>query len=174
MSLPTSRNRTYAVLSQVVSGDLNDLQDGIVATSNPSPFIPAASGRRLAGSNIALNASNHAAVTTGNDEAWGVPLSVSPGSIIAAVRTRVAFTLGDAETAKVSLYRFRDATTEEVASVAISANGGTPTDVGDAITPHTVEDGWQYWVVGEVNDIGASTDVVFQGFGYGYQVRAVP
>lgn len=30
MALPTTRNRTYAALSQVVSGDLNDLQDWIV------------------------------------------------------------------------------------------------------------------------------------------------
>lgn len=30
MALPTSRNRTYAALSQLVSGDVNDLQDWIV------------------------------------------------------------------------------------------------------------------------------------------------
>lgn len=34
MALPTSRNRTYAINSQVFSSDLNDLQDKIISLNN--------------------------------------------------------------------------------------------------------------------------------------------
>lgn len=60
MSLPTSRNRTYTPGVQIVSGDLNDLQDGIVALNASrarSIWIPASSMIAATGS-TSLSMSN--------------------------------------------------------------------------------------------------------------------
>ncbi len=77
MALPTSRNRTYAALSQIFSTDLNDIQDRIIAFN---AWLKGITGQALtligaAGNTLTVTGGTgdgHAVVGTANGTGYGV------------------------------------------------------------------------------------------------------
>jgi hypothetical protein len=83
MSLPTSRNTTYAPGSQVKSADMNACQDGIIALAGPRTLmIPAVIGRpSLPGEWPAFGALE-VIDTTATAIAYLIPLLVESGQLV--------------------------------------------------------------------------------------------
>jgi len=88
MTLPISRNTTYAPGSQVRSADLNAIQDQIVALTQPHRrHIPPCSGANSIGSGIFGNAG--AWQSAAGTDLLTVPLMVNEGERITRVDVRL-------------------------------------------------------------------------------------
>lgn len=90
MALPTSRNTTYSASSPVLSADLNDIQDQIIAqyTRNPAEFIlaiPAIMGFALSGTWTSSGGDGLAVTTTGTAVQWGIPIPIREGQTLKSV-----------------------------------------------------------------------------------------
>lgn len=85
MALPSSRNTTYAALSQVKSADLNALQDCIIqgARGDLELLIDVTDGHAASGT--WTQNSNHGVTAGGGGDAWTVGIPVRVGDRIRSV-----------------------------------------------------------------------------------------
>lgn len=135
MSLPVSRNTTYAASSQVKSADLNDVQDQICTLhsrlNDPRTLvIPYAAGMDGFGSGLDPNFLGYIQTTAA--AVWVMPISLDDGRQITAARVRIRS--HNVNTIAATLRHAIDGANTTDAS-ATSATGAGASDVTLTLTP---------------------------------------
>ena len=162
MSLPTSRNRTYATDSPIRSADLNDLQDCIVGVKHKelTLALPFFGGKVASGTPSYSGAGN---VTGINSTVLAVPLPV--GTRI----KQITYTYNRGGSGNVQFDFSRrtgdgvGANFVNVSTSTISSGTGFTTAVHSAIN-HTILAGWSYWIIASSSDAAnvlALADIAF-------------
>jgi hypothetical protein len=146
MSLPLTRNRTYAAGSQVFSADLNAIQDQIIALNTAAHGtrtlgIPS-SGFSIGTNGTTLNfISGLTTITSATDQLYA-PIPLAAGSRILAVRFFVTMSAGTTVNGSVSLSK---RTTVGQTSIAGAATSGTGLQtITLASVNHTLTTGGAY------------------------------
>jgi len=153
MALPDSVNTVYAEGSQVLSDDLNDLQEQIVADHEPK-LIPAINGAAPNGSAATVSSTARYVIAGAAGATWVVSLPVTIGRKIDALRYYFERVSGDQSWS----FRRIDVTdgTEEVLSLhTYNSATGFQSSMSSG-QDHTVEAGFLYqvvWTSGHEDDL---------------------
>jgi hypothetical protein len=169
MSLPTSRNRTYAADSPVRSADLNDLQDCIISSKHTDRTLVFGASAF----NVQTAVANWAAGTVPQrDEGEWSFAAAAAGRIVAPVILPVGTRIRtvtwhfdkNSQAAALTMYlrKRTGTTTTDLTTTADVSSGAAPTSV--AVTPnYTVEALYQVWLevfAGSVSHVFIRADVV--------------
>jgi hypothetical protein len=124
VSLPTSRNRTYTVGSQVFSADLNDLQDEIIAKHVHNQFHSAVSGKQVVGTTATWGPSSPSGLMLTLSTTFAdlyIPFPVLPGRL-ANIKVIVNSQVAAADTLGASCHRSNGTSANQVGSEQQSAD----------------------------------------------------